>query len=119
MNTYNKASSHSSRPTLIHLKRIQEGPKDFSVFNYAYENQNIRDLFIIQRCAGGRREGLLVDRWDDTELLRSLVLRLLSDEGLRGEKHTARPAPPKACSFITCEKNLQSNKYPMQEDFGL
>lgn len=37
----------------------------------------------------------------------------------RGEKHTACPAPPKACSFITCERNLQSNKYPMKEDFGL
>ena len=36
-----------------------------------------------------KKEGLLVDRWDDTEQLSGLVLRSLSHKGLRVEKHMA------------------------------
>lgn len=42
-----------------------------------------------------------------------------SHEGLREDKHRACPASPKACSFITWERNFESNKYPMEEDWSL
>lgn len=59
------------------------------MFNYAYEKQNAGDLFIIQGCTGKKKEGLLVDRCDGPERLSGLVLRSLSHEGLRVEKHMA------------------------------
>lgn len=42
---------------------------------------------------GGRKEGLLADRWEETELLIHVAFSLLNLEGLRGEKHMAALLP--------------------------
>lgn len=38
------------------------------MLNYAYEIQKVREGFIIQGWVSGEKEGLPVDRWDDTEM---------------------------------------------------
>lgn len=48
-----------------------------SVFKYAYEKQKAQGRLIILGWAGGQKEGLQTDRWEET----GAVLSLLSPEG--------------------------------------